>query len=92
MANSRLLFVTLITSVAVLILYLCGVRPSPGIASADPATPQMMGSGMGNHQGMQGMMHGMMRDNVPPGVKPQDLPAPDSKGTRLTVEYLRTVP
>ncbi len=46
----------------------------------------MMG-GMGNCQGMQGMMHRMMSNPVPPGVKPQDLPAPDSKGATLTVRY-----
>lgn len=86
LSNGRLLSITLILSVAILVVSLMRLPSSLGIANADPATPQMMG-GMDNHQGTQGMTHGMMRDNVPPGVKPQDLPAPNSKGARLTAEY-----
>ena len=86
MGNSRLLPVAAISSLAVLILYVMAFRSSPGVASAGPATPQMMG-GMGNRGGMQGMMHQMMRDNVPPGVKPQDLPAPNSEAARLSVRF-----
>ena len=86
MANKRLVFGGVTSFVAVVILYLMAFRSSLGIAGADPGAPQMMG-GMGNRQGMGGMMGRMMGNPVPPGVKPQDLPAPDSKGAKLTIWY-----
>lgn len=84
--NTRLVFLAAVITVAVLIVFTTGFQSSPDIASADPGM-QMMGGGMGNDGGMQGMRHQMKRDNVPPGVKPQDLPAPNSKGAKLTVRF-----
>lgn len=81
--SRRLLFMGGVIAVAVLIFYTTGFQSRAGIANAEPETPQMMGGGMGSRGGMQGMM----KDDVPPGVKPQDLPAPNSKGAKLTVRY-----
>ena len=47
----------------------------------------MMGGGMMNQNPMRGMMNQMMPDLVPPGVNPEDLPDPDSKGAQLLVYY-----
>ncbi len=47
----------------------------------------MGGSGMMDHNRMRGMMHQMMPDLVPPGVNPEDLPKPESKGAQLLVCY-----
>ncbi len=47
----------------------------------------MMGGGMMNRDMMRGMMNQMMPDLVPPGVNPQDLPDPTSKGAQLLVYY-----
>lgn len=87
MRNRRLLFVAILSSIASLLLYLTMFRSSPYFTDASPSDPQMMGGGMGNRGGMQGMMHQRMRDNIPPGVRPQDLPEPDSRGAGLTVRY-----
>lgn len=87
MANRRLPFVTIASSITVLVLSVVAFRSSPNPVNADPLPRQMMGGRMGGHQGMQGRMHGMTGDNVPPGVTPQDLPAPNSKGAKLTVRY-----
>jgi cytochrome c5 len=46
-----------------------------------------MGGGMMDREGMKGMMQRMMPDMLPPGIKPEDLPAPDSSGARLLVHY-----
>jgi mono/diheme cytochrome c family protein len=47
----------------------------------------MMGGGMMNGNPMRGMMNQMMPDLVPPGVNPEDLPNPNSKGAQLLVYY-----
>jgi mono/diheme cytochrome c family protein len=47
----------------------------------------MMGGDMMNQSPMRGMMNQMMPDLVPPGVNPEDLPVPDSKGAQLLVYY-----
>jgi mono/diheme cytochrome c family protein len=47
----------------------------------------MMGGGMMDQEMMRGMMHQMMPDLVPPGVTPQDLPDPKSKGAQLLAYY-----
>jgi cytochrome c2 len=47
----------------------------------------MMGGGMMDQNMMRGMMHRMMPDLVPPGVRPEDLPDPNSQGARLLVYY-----
>lgn len=86
MTNRHLLLGAAISSVAVVIICVGGSLFSPSISNANSAPSQMMG-GMGNREGMQGMMHEMRRDNVPPGVKPQNLPAPNSQGAKLTVRY-----
>lgn len=82
MAYRRGIFFILALLGAGAIFYLLETPPSSLVAEAGAAPPQMMGS-MEN----QGRMQEMMRDNVPPGVKPRDLPAPQSKGARLTVRY-----
>ncbi len=46
-----------------------------------------MGPGMMNQSPMGEMMNQMMPDLVPPGVNPQDLPDPQSKGVQLLVYY-----
>jgi hypothetical protein len=45
----------------------------------------MMGGGMMDREGMRGMMQRMMPDMLPPGIKPEDLPSPDSPGAKLRV-------
>jgi cytochrome c2 len=50
-------------------------------------TSSMMGSGMMGQNPMRGMMQQMMPDLVPPGVNPEDLPDPNSKGAQLIVYY-----
>ncbi len=47
----------------------------------------MMGRGMMGQNPMRGMMQQMMPDLVPPGVNPEDLPDPSSKGVQLLVYY-----
>lgn len=47
----------------------------------------MMGGGMMGQDMMRGMMNQMMPDLVPPGINPQDLPDPNSKGAQLLVYY-----
>lgn len=69
-------------SVAIFAAGLLVIQTSPGIAGPNPIAFQMMGGRMG-HQGMRGMMN----DNVPPGIKPKDLPDPGGKGAKLTVRY-----
>jgi len=59
--------------------------------------PQMMQQMMGGQRGMMGggmmknmreMMQAMMSGVVPPpGIKPEDLPDPNSEGAKLTVKY-----
>jgi hypothetical protein len=73
---------TVIFSIAVTVLCTIGLLFFSGAVTAKPDAPQMMGGG-----GMRGMMHGMLADNVLPGVKPRDLPAPNSEGARLTARY-----
>lgn len=36
---------------------------------------------------MRDMMKQMMGDRLPPGISPEDLPEPTSRGARLTAEY-----
>lgn len=58
----------------------------------DPSSwaSSMMGRGMMGENPMKGMMQQMMPDLVPPGVNPEDLPAPNSKGAQLLVYYCTT--
>jgi mono/diheme cytochrome c family protein len=46
-----------------------------------------MMNGMMDREGMKKMMQGMMPDMLPPGIKPEDLPSPDSPGAKLLVRY-----
>jgi cytochrome c5 len=46
-----------------------------------------MGGGMMSQNHRKEMMQGMMTGNLPPGIKPEDLPEPDSQGARLLVYY-----
>ncbi len=81
----------------VVVLIVFGVTGIIAIASsADlqtdaPRTNTMMGEGMMggmmDHGGMKGMMQRMMPDMLPPGTKPEDLPAPDSTGAKLLVRF-----
>jgi cytochrome c5 len=48
---------------------------------------EMMGRGMMDQNHMKGMMERMMSGNLPPGIKPEDLPEPDSRGARLLERY-----
>jgi cytochrome c5 len=47
----------------------------------------LTGDGIIEPNQMQNMMHRMMPDLLPPGVKPEDLPDPDSPGAKLLVRY-----
>ncbi len=47
----------------------------------------MMGGGMMGRNPMGEMMQQMMPDLVPPGVNPEDLPDPKSRGAQLLVYY-----
>lgn len=83
MVKEHLLSLAALFSAVMLILYPVPFLSSPGVANPGPALPQMMGG----HGTSGGMMRHIMRDNVPPGVKSRDLPAPNSKGARLTVRH-----
>jgi len=58
-----------------------------GYGNSGGWTSAMMGDGMMNENPMRGMMNQMMPDLVPPGVNPEDLPDPNSKGVQLLVDY-----
>lgn len=47
----------------------------------------MMGRGMMDRDRMRDMMQRMMPGMLPPGIKAEDLPDPDSKGARLLTRY-----
>ncbi|MBI1823411.1 MAG: hypothetical protein HYR80_04785 [Nitrospirae bacterium] len=47
----------------------------------------MMGGGMMGRDSMKGMMQEMMSGTLPPGVKPENLPDPESPGANLTTTY-----
>ena len=47
----------------------------------------MMGGGMMNRDEMKGMMQRMMPGMLPPGVKPENLPNPSSRGAKLLNHY-----
>jgi hypothetical protein len=48
----------------------------------------MMGkTGMMRHDQMRGMMQEMMSGILPPGLKPEDLPDPESPGAKLTTTF-----
>lgn len=47
----------------------------------------MMGGGMMNREDMKDMMKRMMPGMLPPGVKPESLPDPDSRGAKLLNHY-----
>jgi len=49
--------------------------------------PMISGSGMMHQNRMREMMHEMMSGRLPPGVKPETLPNPDSSGAKLLVRY-----
>jgi len=48
--------------------------------------PGMMG-GMVNRSEMKDMMQRMMSGMLPPGIKPENLPDPDSRGAKLLIQY-----
>ena len=50
-------------------------------------TPSMMGEGMMDRTQMKGMMRSMMPGLVPPGIKPENLPEPESQGAKLLARY-----
>lgn len=47
----------------------------------------MMGGGMMNRDEMKGMMQRMMPGMLPPGIKLENLPEPDSRGAKLLTHY-----
>lgn len=47
----------------------------------------MGGGGMMNRDQMREMMKGMMGNMLPSGIKPEDLPDPDSPGAKLAVRF-----
>lgn len=47
----------------------------------------MMGGGMMSQDQMKAMMQEMMSGQLPPGIKPKDLPEPDSPGAGLLARY-----
>lgn len=47
----------------------------------------MMGGGMMGRDSMKGMMKEMMSGILPSGIKPEDLPDPESPGAKLTTTY-----
>jgi cytochrome c5 len=47
----------------------------------------MMGGGMMGGDDMKEMMRGMMKGKLPAGVEPEDLPAPESAGAKLTARF-----
>lgn len=47
----------------------------------------MGGQGMMSRDQMKEMMKGMMGNMLPPGVKPEDLPDPQSRGAKLTARF-----
>lgn len=55
--------------------------------NSDSWASAMMGGGMMSQDRMRGIMNQMMPDLVPPGVNPEDLPDPNSKGAQLLVYY-----
>lgn len=52
-----------------------------------PMMDMMMGKGMMNKGQMKDMMKNMMPGMLPPGVKPENLPEPDSRGAKLLIRY-----
>lgn len=68
MSNRRLLFVTILSSIALLPLYLTMFRSFPDLADAPSVTPWMMGGTAGSREGTQGTMYQLSRNNVPIGV------------------------
>lgn len=47
----------------------------------------MMGGGMMGRDGMREMMQEMMSGRLPPGIKPGDLPEPESAGANVLTRY-----
>lgn len=52
-----------------------------------PMMDMMMGKGMMNRGEMKDMMKTMMPGMLPPGIRPENLPEPDSRGARLLIRY-----
>lgn len=81
--------------VVVLIVFgitgIIAIASSADLQTDASRTNTMMGGGMMggmmDHGGMKGMMQRMMPDMLPPGIKPEDLPVPDSTGAKLLVRF-----
>ena len=89
MKNKRML----VTAILFLFFGLTGIIaiPRPGSNQAFgqgmPSGGMMKGGGMMDREGMKEMMQRMMPDMLPPGIKPEELPSPDSSGAKLMVRY-----
>lgn len=90
MKNPRLLAL----AVAFIVIGVLGVAVSARFAGrcmtekrVAPMMDMMMGKGMMNKGQMKDMMKTMMSVMLPPGIRPENLPEPGSRGARLLTRY-----
>jgi cytochrome c5 len=80
----------LITAVVLIAMGIVGIFSTTWIGGSPSFSRDMslmMGGGMMGRDQMKEMMQGMMSGMLPPGVKPEDLPDPESPGANLTTTY-----
>lgn len=74
----------LVLGIALLIVGVIGLDTLPGMRMTMGG---MTGGGMMDRQNMKEMMKGMMGALLPPGIKPENLPDPQSTGAQLLGQY-----
>lgn len=71
----------------ILWILICAAVLATGLAVEAGPEGQTLDPPVGQMMPMRGMMQRMMPDLVPPGIEPESLPAPDSRGAMLVVQY-----
>ncbi len=92
MYSNRLLVTALaLIAIGMAGIFITALFRSPHVLSSGMSSEsgmmQMMGGGMMDQDRMKEMMQEMMSGRLPPGIKPADLPKPDSPGAKLLNRY-----
>ncbi len=91
MKNIRVLIIVVVLTVfgaTGIVVRIASVEGQTGESSSGrKMNGGMMSGGMMDREGMKAMMQRMMPDMLPPGIKPESLPEPNSRGAKLLSRY-----